>query len=324
MDGIAFIKQIAEGSIGGAYCLCGQEPYVRERAVKKVLSLLNADLKDMNAQVLTNPAASDVINACETLPLFDLRRVVIVRELAADAATALADYAPNVPDTAVLLIEVRGAPNTASALYKALNKEDRVVLCEPFTADRAADFLLKRAREAGGTIDRNAARMLIERLGTDLSQLENALNRLMGFVGQGSTVDIAAVETCVDPPVDASVFRILDALVAGNKRAAISELTALVQSGADTSMRLAAFFFGRVRQMLTARRLLDEKRGEQEIVRALGGSAYAAKKTVQNARKCTAKQLANALEALRDVDYCQKQGVMKDDDALLMALLNNF
>ena len=324
MDEATFFQGIKAGSLSGAYLLCGEEPYSRERAVEQVCAAVDGAARELNVQVLKNPPLEEAVNAAETLPFFAERRVVVLRELPADTASALSDYVGKAPDTTLLLIDQPGKPAAASPLYKAMKALDRVVEFLPFSPERAAAFAEKRAAALDSALGRAAGRMLVERLGTDLSALENGVGMLAGYVGPGGRITPAAVEKCIPPSPEYTVFHILDCLVAGNKHDGIMELSHLLKTGADTSMRLASFFEGRIKQMVTAKRLLETGQTEQQAIKSLGGSPYAAKKTVQNAKRCTLRRLTEALCAFASVDYQQKMGALKDDDALLLAILRNF
>lgn len=322
MDESAFFQAIQSGAVSGAYLLYGEEAYSRDQAVRQISALVDEAARALNVQRLKNPEPAAVIDACETLPFFSARRLVVVNELSADTANALCGYVETVPDTTMLLILYSGKPNAQSALFKQLGKAGRAVEFAAFSPERAAAFVEKRAASIGTSIERQAVRKLVERAGTNLALLESTLARLADYAGSGNPVTIRAVETCVPAPVEATVFTILDALIAGNRRTAVAGLMELIKSGADTPMRLASFFEGRIKQMLIAKQLLGAGIAEQSIVKTLGGSPYAAKKTVQNARKCTSEQLVRALEAFGDVDALQKQGACKDADALLMAFFS--
>ncbi len=302
--------------------LCGEERYSMGQAVRQIMTRMDDGARELNLQTLKNPEAHDVINACETLPFFAEQRVVRVSELSADCATALANYVGNAPETTLLLLLFPGKPNAQSPLYKNLLKLERVVEFAPFTPERAAAFLQKRAKAQAATLDRAAAQRLIQWIGTDLTALESALTRLIDYAGPNGRVTLEAVENSVPAPVEATVFSILDALIAGNQKAAVFGLTDLIKNGGDSPMGLAAFFAGRIKQMLMAKQLLLSGQGDQSVIKALGGNPYAAKKTLQNAKKCTLQQLVKGLEAFSSVDSLQKQGIMKDEDALFLAFFS--
>ena len=325
MDENAFFKAARAGLPGGAYLLCGDEPYSRAAAVRLVCDSLGDAARDMNLSAFTAPAAADVINACESLPFFDERRVVTVREADKDALSALAAYAENVPPTTVLLILHDGKPRADSPLYKALSKAGegeggRVIEFTRADPARAQAFLEKRAKENGFALERAAARQLVQWVGVDLAGLETALLRVSGYVGAGNPVTLSAVEACVPPSTEYAIFAMLDSLIAGNRKAALSQLSGMLSDGTDDPNRLASFFEGRFRLMLLAKRMLQNGAAEAEIVREIGGSPFAAKRTVANAKKCTLPQLSAAVTAFADVLGAQRRGEADSEYALLAAV----
>lgn len=328
MNERAFLKEIDGNSLSGAYYLHGGEPYSRNQALQKALATMDGAMGELNVQRLRQPAAADVINACETLPLFAEKRMVVAEELDADAAEALCEYVPRVPETSVLLVVRAGKAPATSALYKAFAAIDRAVEFRAFDpkndGHEAREFIELCAGRCGSAVEPGAARLLLEWVGYDQGTLETTVVRLCDYAGRGRRVTMEDVRACVPPSTEHTVFQILDRLVAGNRKGALTALLSLLRDGADTSMRLASFFDGQLRMMLLARQLLDMHTGEQAIVQALGGSPYAAKMALQKARKCTREQIVSAMTAFADIDYLQKSGAMKDDDAMLLSMFKCF
>ena len=92
----------------------------------------------------------------------------------------------------------------------------------------------------------------------------------------------------------------------------------------ETPMGLAGFLEGRLKLILTAREHLDRGLDARSAARQLPGSPYAAQIAVKNAQKRTRADLRRAVAAFADVDGNIKQGIYKDRDALLLAVLNIF
>ena len=312
MDGLAFLKQLSEGKApGGAYYLCGEDPYSLNKGIRAVVQLTNPELRDMNVVTLRTPAPADVQNAAETLPFFDERRVVVVAEFDADTANALEPYALSTPESTVLLFVRGGKPPLTNPLYKALDKAGRTVVFCAFTPEQADAFLQKRARENGIPLDTAAASLLISYLGVDLGALENTLLLLGAYVGFGNHVTKKAVETCVAPSEEYKVFTILDKLWAGNKREGIYELTGLVGDPTESAMGLATLFERNVRVVVSAKQLLLGGKSEAEITRILDVKPFVAQKAVRSAKKRTLPQLCAMLNAFCEIDWKQKQGLAR-------------
>ena len=328
MNEAAFTKQIAQNALSGAYLLYGDEPYTCNEAVRRAVETVDEGMRALNVSRLRAVSAAEIMNACETLPFFAKRRVVIAEEFDKDTADALAAYAEKAPDSCALLLLFPGKPNAQSALWKSMQKLDRAVEFKPFdpkndTAEARA-FIEECARDCGSTIEPGASRLLLEWVGYDQGTLQTTAVRLCDYAGRGNRVTAEDVRACIPPSIEHTVFEILDRLVAGNRKGAVTACMTLLHDGRDTSMRLASFMSGQLKQMLLARQLLDAGKSDTSAAQALGGSPYAAKLAVQKAKKCTLPEIVTAMTAFADIDWRQKAGEMKDDDALLLALMNSF
>lgn len=329
MDELHFFEAIRQSAtadppaLSGAYLLHGEEEYSKEQAVRQALSLAADATRALNTQRLNAPTCLDVQAACETLPFFDRLRIVVVQNLPAEEEEALATYALAVPDTTLLLLVQRGKARAASALYKALGNQERAIEFPRCDEGRAVAFLKKRAASRGVALPPIAAHRLIEMVGLDMAALENALYRVADFVGEGHPVTEAALAACITPSTEYRVFDLLSRLLAGNRRQGLSMLQGMLKSG-ESALGLASFLEGRVKQMLAARLMLAAGMAEPAVVKALGGNAYAAKKTIQAARRCSEDWLRRAVQAFAGVDAQLKQGLLREDDALLLAILEVF
>ena len=249
--------------------------------------------------------------------------MVIVQELSPAEEEALAAYAPTVPPTTILLFLQRGAAKKTSPLYKAMDRLDRVIEFPRCDAPRATAFLKKRASSRGVALSPIVCHRLIEMVGLDMAALESALYRVADYVGAGQPVTEAALSACITPSTEYRVFDLLSRLLAGNRREGLRMLQGMLQSG-ESALGLASFLAGRLKLMLAAKRMLSAGMTDAAVIKALGGSPYAAKKTVQEAKKCAENWLCRAVCAFAQVDAQVKQGLMRDTDALFLAVLEVF
>ena len=311
-------------ALSGAYLLHGEEEYSKEQAMRQALGLVGEAARALNTQRLSNPACADVQAACETLPFFDRCRVVIVQELSPAEEEALAAYAPTVPPTTILLFLQRGAAKKTSPLYKAMDRLDRVIEFPRCDVPRATAFLKKRASTRGVALSPIVCHRLIEMVGLDMAALESALYRVADYVGAGQPVTEAALSACITPSTEYRVFDLLSRLLAGNRREGLRMLQGMLQSG-ESALGLASFLAGQLKLMLAAKRMLSAGMTEAAAAKALGlKNPYAAKKTVQEAKKCAENWLCRAVCAFAQVDAQVKQGLMRDTDALFLAVLEVF
>jgi len=323
MEEMAFFKAIRDGSLTGMYLLHGEEEYSKEQGVRQCMALASDVAREMNVQQMKAPTADAVIAACETLPFFDRIRIITVQDMTAEEEAKLAAYASKMPDSALLLILRRGTAAKTGVLVKALEKSDRVVEFPRCDQGRAVSFALKRAKEANALLDRPTAVSLVDMASVDMASLENAVRKLAAYAN-GQPITREMIVRCITPSPEYNIFQILEAFLAGNLKGGLSMLQTELRDGGQSPLAVAAFLEGRCKLMLTARQLLDQHKSEQEIIRMLGGNAYAAKKTVIAAKKYRADRLRRAVIAFADVDAKLKQGILREDDSLLIAVYRAF
>ena len=325
MDGIAFFNALAGGSpLGGAYYFCGEDPYSLNKGVRAAVERTNPDLRDMNTTFLKNPSVAEIQAAAETLPFFDELRVVVVQEFDTDTANALEGYVKTVPETTALLFVRPGKAPLTNPLYKAIATLDRAGSFNPLEPDQVQAFLQKRAKENNLLLDGAAAGLMAQYLGPDLGALENTLLLLGAYVGSGNRVTVKAVEACVKPSSEYEVFKVMDPLWAGNKREGIRMLATLLNDPAESAMGLSTLFERNVRTVLNVKQLLIGGKTEAQIAQILGMKSYPVQKAAASAKKRSYAQLVRMLEAFASIEWKQKQGLAKAEEALILACQENF
>ena len=308
MNETEFYQATKNRSLKGAYLLCGEEELTKQEAAVRVEELLDPGFRELNRQSFTRPAAaSEVFAACDQLPLFDesVSRGLLEK-----------DRLLFLPDTTVLLLLCRGACKKTDPLFKLLAQKNRVAVFEPLTRDRAVNMLLREAGLKNVGLSRSVA-------GYDAYRLRNEFSKAADFIGPRGEVTEAVLGSVVTPTAEFQVFELLETLLAGRRAQGLTMLRQALQQG-ENALGLAAFLCGRLQLILTAREHLETGKTPEAAAKLLGGSPYAAKKAVQSAQKRTAAQWRQVLKAFELVDIQTKQGLAKDSDALLLAVISQF
>ena len=322
MKDTEFLSGIRQKTLSGGYFLCGEEEYRIHDALKRAKGMLEKAAAELNWQRIRKPSFQQIVEACEALPFFDSRRIVVAEELDAEVSESLKEYIRKTPESTVLLIVSPG--KAKGSLLTAMEKQGRAVEFARLDRSDAAVFVARKVEQAGGEIEREAAMEMVNRLGDDLYLLGNAALQAAAYAGPGNPVTVETVRACFQPSVEETVFSVLDSLVAGKKKKALAGLADLFRDRVQTPMGMSYFLAGQLEKILTAKQLLEAGKKEPEIVRILGGSPYAAQKAIGNAKRCSREQICSVLREVAQVPYLQTTGTMRDEDALLMALARNF
>ena len=220
-------------------------------------------------------------------------------------AEAVAEALGSVPpDTTVVLI-AHGKP--PAPLKKAVEKTGGEVLA--YDAPRERELprqLVGQAADLGFTLDLEAARMLVARLGPRSLRLRNELERLALWSGGGRVGPEEIQETIADTSEEA-IWSLADAIVAGDQaqthRVAESHL-----AHGEAQPRIVDTQAPPRRQALRASRELEGGRSPKDVASGLSMHPYAAKLLVQRVRGRSPADLDRAIRAVADLEVDSRGG----------------
>jgi DNA polymerase-3 subunit delta len=226
--------QIGQGQIRPVYLFHGEEGFLMEEAIERLKkAVLTPGFEDLNYHLLsgssTRPAG--VIQVCQTLPFFCTKRLVVVREIEAMAGSeALVPYLDH-PSTSTCLILVAGKVDPKKRLFQALKTKGVEVTFTSLNDAQARLWIKETTRSMGITLTPEALAYLQERLGNDLYQLRNELEKLSLTTAGPGRLDLEDVQAILTGERDHSVFEWLDALRERDHEKALRLLNILLDSG---------------------------------------------------------------------------------------------
>ena len=298
---MTFFKSIKTGSLKGAYALHGEEEFVKESALKSLTSSLDEATRDLNLQVLEKAEADDIISACETLPFFGERRVVVCKTLPADSdARKLTSYLPGIPDYTLLIFFIRGKANEKLGIVKALKAENRLVDFAPFR-------------------DYEAAKHIVSLAGTDIATLNNELTKAADYVGRGNELTREAISACVTRSLEVRIFDMQDYLLSGKAQDGIRAYRQMLSDG-ESTFGIAGFMEKCFRSMLTARTYIDQGLNRERVLR-LTGDKYPQKKAYEAALRYSRAEIIKNMRNFANIAYLKIAEQQPDTLTLENALI---
>lgn len=259
-----------------------------------------------------DPAA--LANALETASLFDAGRLVIVRDadgLKEGALSALSRWAASpAPGTRLALVcsTAAGAKRLAKALGDAaeLRKADEVPPWE------TPGWVAKRVRTLDRQISAEAAKALVEAVGTDLRELSGAIEQLL--VATEGPLDLAAVAAQFRG-LESKVHEFVDALLDRDRAQALRRLRALLAHG-ENPIGIVAAVAGQLR--ILAMLADGERRPSAAVAKELGIKEGPVKRAMRRVRNFTPEEIRRAYRLVADADLALKT---EGDDPLVLDLL---
>ena len=318
-----FFKLIKQGIPHGTFLMHGEEEYVKAQAVKATTELVDPDLRPFNISVLSKPTPQELMESCETLPLFADMRIVVCNEFAdGTEASKYADVLQNHPQETLLLLVFKGKLPSNSAVLKSVKSSGSEVLFDRLSLSECARWCMKHTNEAGVFLPQDVAMLLVRCVGDEMTNLVSETDKLIDYVGEGNTVTAQDVSVCTRAALDVRIFDMLDMFTYGKTGDGVAALHALMDEG-NEPMSISAFLSSRFKLMLEARRGIDAGRQKRDVVAAMEGNKYANEKAFDVARRFTQEELLGLIRDLSDTAYMKISGAAKDDKYVELVLLKH-
>lgn len=274
---------------------------------------------------------SDIIAACETLPMLSEKKLVIVEDcdafwsgrpssMNAQEQQDMADYLKNVPgDT--LLVFTAGKADKRKALYKAVTKTGIAYEFTPVTGETLKGFVSKRVSAAGKKASSSEINKFIHLTGYGdkdseytLYNMENDLKKAFAL-SEGTQISEADFEAAVTGNADTDVFALLDSAFSGNKDAAFTLLRNNISGELPSYVdgvifRMIGLLCSQLEIMLTAKERLEEGQSVHELPKAMGVNSYRLQKALEASANRNASQLSKSLDAAYQLERDIKSGAM--------------
>jgi DNA polymerase-3 subunit delta len=327
MDHNGYFDELKRGDLKDLYLFHGDEEYVMKKALEQAVSTVEETVREVNTQVFKNGSWDEVIAACDTMPFFSERRIIICNDLPVEKdAEKVLSYLPYKPKSSVLIFVKHGKAAATLSIYKAVNAKGGVVSFDKLPDEDAVKWAVREAGKKGVRMDVQAARHLFIMTGSDLTSAEKELSKALAYAGPGGTITKEILNRCVTRNIEYGVFDMLEYFLAGKTAEGIRALDFLLKDG-EPPMMIASFLTGRFKLMLAGKKLLDSGMDLNSAVSALAEttksrSAYAARKAIENCKRFTYQQLIDASRAFMDVGFLQIEGAMRGRDTLELALIS--
>ena len=234
-------QRINKGQIDNLYLIFGDEKmYVRIDTDYLITKLMGEAPSEFNFHSFTSTCAlDDIAVAVQVAPFTSEYNCVKITDmdinsLKKEELDRLVEILKNVPDTSVVVFSMptlaQDMKKQGAAFSKIKNyiKNNGVICFEQKESDISlARQIIKWADSRGVKIEQAHAYKLQEYAGDDLHTIKNELDKLCCYVGEGAQITGEDIELLVPKRLEANIYYLADAVIAGNSDRAYSMLDAL-------------------------------------------------------------------------------------------------
>ena len=314
------MRSLRADTYAPVYILCGEEPYYIDRVYDFIAThALDEMACEFDQQVLygrdlQSADISPVIGAARGFAMMGGRKVIIVREAqSVKKWDALNAYLDNLMPQTVLVICYNGKPDKRQGVWKKAADHKQVVWLQ---SDKLRDYEVEKWINAyiqdynnsqlsilnsQLKIDPKIAPLLADHLGTDLSAIVGALQKLIDGRPEGvNTIDAALVERNIGISKDYNIIELQAALIRGDILKA-NKITQYFASSKDHPMiREMAPLFTFFSNLLMYHYM--PSKAPAVVARELGINPYFVKDYEMAARRYPAGKVFLIIGYLREID----------------------
>ena len=301
------VAAIKKGDLKPIYFLMGEEAYYIDKISDFIEeNVLDEAEKGFNQMVLygRDVAIDDIVSNAKRYPMMAERQVVIVKEAQDLSRTIekLAQYAENPQPSTVLVLNYKYKKlDKRKALYKAINKVGVVYESKKLYENQVADWIRRVLFGQNYNISPKAAQMLVEFLGTDLSKIDNELNKLKIVLPEGTQITPEHIEENIGISKDFNNFELRKAVGERNVVKAHQIAKYFEDNPKDNPMVVTiALLFNFFSQLLHLHGMSDKN--PRNVASALKVNPYFVNEYLTAARNYPMKKVSSVIGLLREYD----------------------
>ena len=308
---VKIVNDIKGGNIKPIYFLMGEEPYYIDKLSEYIeANILSEEEKGFNQTVLygRDVTIEDVVSTAKRYPMMADRQVVIVKEAQELSRTIdkIESYAENpMPSTVLVFCYKYKTLDKRKKSTKVLAKNGVVYESKKLYENQVGDWIKRVLAGKKYSIEPKASAMLVEFLGTDLSKINNELEKLQIILPAGSTISAKDIEENIGFSKDYNVFELRKAIGERNQLKAYKIAENFAQNPKDNPIVMTTgLVFGFFIQLLKYHGLKDKN--PKNVASALGVNPFFLKDYDTALKNYPMKKVSQIVASLRDTDVKSK------------------
>lgn len=310
MKAAEFLRHLKTGPIAPVYLFSGDAELQIEEAWTQILrKVVPENARRFNGERFRakEVPASHVLSILGTLPMFGPKRLVLVQHIenwAKDQLKLLLSYLQKPVPTACLVLTL-GHSKGMDKVEAATEAVGMVVKFAPLTEWDAPKWAQTRARQQGKQLTPKAAAFLTEWVGVDEYALGQELEKLILYVGEAGTIDVADLEQVVSYQRSFSSFEMMRFVALKNTSKALIALRNLLLAG-EAPLAILGLLARQVRLIWQVKDGMDRGMSSSELGGRLNLYPKLLKQYGEQASTFSHSRLEGFHEAIRSSDVALK------------------
>lgn len=271
---------------------------------------------------LDNDSINDIIEECNTLGLFSLKKIVILESTNAFSSkgkeiTELIDYLDNYNKNVILVFKCNlDKVDTRKKLYKKVSSVGKVIC---LTKDN--NYLVNLVKELLKDYKMDNINYFLTVVGTDINNITNELNKLMSYKLEDKHITNNDIDSLCITNNDEEIFALTDAIVKNDIKESIRLYNVFLDKNYEVTAMIG-LIASQFRFLLQVKLLYNKGLSNDKIASSLGVHPYRVKLAISNSYYYSKELLESYLVKLFELDKKIKLGIIDKNTAFELFILN--
>lgn len=325
VDVNVFRNSLKEGKLEHVYLFVVQETYDFQKLFEEIKAkYLPEGFGDFDFDRLEGKDTDllGIIHTANTAPMAAEKRLVVVNNSETVSDHSLEEFkkfAGEKNDNCLLLM-IAGEDIPAKKWADILLKKNLIVEFKRFDEKNIPGWIVNYLRKKGYGINTNAARILAEQIGDNLTEITHQLDKAIVLFKKGDAIDEDAVHELVLRSRRHKFWELRDAAAEKKLSLSLQILNHMLDDG-ESEIVLLGVLNNYFKKLLNARYLLDAGLRPEEVC-ATVGQRWFQKKFIEQVKRFEFRHLQKISGFIRQADENIKTGYLAPRDNLERLLYN--
>ncbi|MEZ7975028.1 MAG: DNA polymerase III subunit delta [SAR324 cluster bacterium] len=259
----------------------------------------------------------DFLISCETLPMLTDRKVIqldnfelikkAVKKNDSSSVSRLFEAVENIinnpPDSLwfIFTSPVMREQDFSKPLFRGIKQSGRIQKFVAYDNSSPFNWVIQRAEKKGLPLSADVARLMINIVGNDLTDLDHELEKLSLYLS-GASITEELIKEHIRGHKHFSVFRMTEALSRKELLPALEILDQQLQTAPREHVRLFALIIMQFRRLLIIHSMLSQFKKETEILAKISLPPFLGKQVLAQARNFSNLEMQNIYAELAHLD----------------------
>lgn len=316
------LNDINNNTYKRVYLLYGEEGYLKKQYKDKLTKAICSD-DTMNYSYFEGKGidVKELIGISETLPFFADYRLIVVENSSffKSANEELANYISTVPESTVIVF-VEEEVDKRNKIFKYVKENGYALEMAKQSVATLQKWIIGILNTNNKKITETTMNVFIEKVGQDMENISNELEKLICYVGDREVIELEDVSAISTEQIVSKIFDMVDALGFKNRTKALNIYYDLI-ANKESPLLILYMLTRQFNIMLQVTELNKSGVDQKKIAEKTGLAPFIVAKTIKQTSNFKYSRIKEALNEGVELEEKVKSGNISDKMAVEMLLI---